>query len=202
MNRMNTPARIEHLETSDGVQLCECIASPNGRYLLAWRDSDGKGCGGARSGGKGRYWLFDDSKEVLRGQLERPNGGCVANSGTFSFEDWLFTQELASVYYIFAVSGEVKLRRRFKANIYNSAISADGDFAVCFTAASDHWKDSNALFLYSGVNGAALWRQVPPFSPAAYEFDSAARTLVIRPRSDECHHQFSSCTFVLPQVHA
>lgn len=195
---MTNFVRVEHIETSDGVQLCECIASPNGRYLLAWRDSDGKGRGGARISGKGMYWFFEESKEILRGQLERPNGGCVANSGTFSFEDWLFTQELASVYYIFSAGGEVKLRRRFKAKIHNSAISAGGDFAVCHTAASDSWKDSNALFLYSCLDGALLWRQVPPFSPAAYEFDLAARTLVIRPQPDQSHHQFSSCTLVLP----
>jgi hypothetical protein len=191
---------LRHIETSDGSQLAECTVSLNGRFTLAWRDSDGKGRGGARDSGKGLYWLFDSGVEVCKGKMERPKRGHVADDGTFSLEDWLFTQSLASVFYAFRSDGHVLVRKRLRANLFNSCLSETGEYAVCLTASNPNSSDGHKLFLFSLPSGVLLWRQSPPFSPAFYEFNQAARTLVIRPGPGQDYHHFISCTLSIPRA--
>lgn len=191
------PMQLRDFSTSDGRQYACYSSSSNGRYTIAWRDSDGKGRGGARESGKGTYWLFDGSLEIAKGRVERPNGGLVADDGTFTLEDWLFSQELASVYYVFDVKGDVRVRKRFRANLYNSALSACGRYAVCLTAFAPTSTHSNSLFLFALPAGSLVWRQSAPFAPGAYEFRVSEELLVLTPGRGQEHHQYISCSLSL-----
>lgn len=190
---------LRDFNTSDGRQYARYSCSPSGRYTLVWRDSDGKGRGGARDSGKGSYWLFDDSREIAKGRMERPNGGLVADDGTFTFEDWLFSQELASVYYVFDVNGDIRVRKRFRANVCNNALSPCGRFAVCHTAFAPTSTHSQSLFLFAVKSGALVWRESPPFSPGSYEFRVSEGLLVITPGRGQEHHHYVSCTLSFPR---
>jgi len=195
-----TPAmQLQDFDTSDGRQYAYYSCSPSRRYTLAWRDSDGKGRGGARESGKGAYWLFDGSLEIAKGRIERPNGGLVADNGTFALEDWLFSQELASVYFVFDVNGGVRVRKRFRANLYNNALSACGQYAVCLTAFAPTSTHSNCLFLFALRAGTLVWRQPAPFAPGTYEFKVAEGLLAIYPGRGQEHHNYVSCTLSFPR---
>lgn len=66
--------------------------SPNGRYIIAWRDANDAGThGGARHAGHGRYLLIEGETVIADGRAERPNDGKVADNGTFVINDWLFS---------------------------------------------------------------------------------------------------------------
>ena len=188
---------VDYLSTSDGQQLVESMTSKNGRYVLAWRDSYGQGNYGSRLKGKGLYWLFGGTTETQRRELERPNDGCIADNGSHSICDWLFTSKRESVYYLFAADGSLLIKKPLKARICSTALSDNGMFGVCHTSHSDHWKHSNLPFLFSGVDGSLIWHQMPPFQPAKYEFDTERGYLHVFPKPQHTHHQFITCTLTL-----
>ena len=190
--------KLSDVQTSDGRVFACCARSPRESFLLAWQDGDGKGRGGARESGHGRYWLFAGQKELLKGELERPNGGVVADNGTFAIEDWLFTQELKSVLYVFAPDGNVVVRKKLSANLSRSALSPSGGYAICHTAASANAKHSNCLLLFNCRTGAEVWTEHPPFAPATFEFDANETSLTILPGPGQDHHVFRSCTLAIP----
>ncbi|MCL5035850.1 MAG: hypothetical protein M1269_01920 [Chloroflexi bacterium] len=58
--------------------------SPDGRFIIAWDDTDKKsGIGGFREQGMGEFLLIDRSAPILKRKLQRPNAGKVANNGIF-----------------------------------------------------------------------------------------------------------------------
>ncbi|QNU63989.1 hypothetical protein [Vreelandella titanicae] len=122
--------------------------SPSGEWIVGWSDSDTeRGIGGHRERGHGRYVLYNtvDKKLVLQGKLERPNSADVANNGSFIVEDWHFGSELSGTFYVFSCSGEELVKKKFSANILNSAISDNGLLAVCQTANAHSGDDGNLL---------------------------------------------------------
>lgn len=140
-----------------------CSRSPNGRWLISWRDADIDGNrGGHRSSGKGAYLLYDtQTKEVVvQGRLERPNHGHVADNGTFVLEDWLFVDDLAGTFYAFAIQGQVLLKRKLTANLASNAISPNGKYAVCQTNNSAT-EDGFSLFLFDLESGEELFHAQP-----------------------------------------
>ncbi|MEJ2498878.1 MAG: hypothetical protein P8Y49_05750 [Sulfurovaceae bacterium] len=121
--------------------------SPSGEWVICWSDSDEQSHrGGYRESGYGRYILYNifQNKVVLEGKIERPNAGSVADNGNFSIEDWHFGSELSGTFYVFSSSGNELIKKKFQANLYNSAISPNGHFAVCQTANSPK-DDGNIL---------------------------------------------------------
>lgn len=189
---------LKVFDTSDGRQYASYSCSSNGRYTLAWRDSVSNGRGEASEPGNGAYWLFDGSLEIAKGRVERPNRGLVADDGTFTLEDWLFSPERASVFYVLDVKGEVRVRKRLRARLYNSALSVCGTYAVCHTAFAPTSTHSHSLFLFDVRSGALVWRESPPFSPGAYDFRVTEGLLVIVPGPGQEHHHFASCTLSIP----
>ena len=190
---------LRNFETSDGQQFAPSAVSPNGRFVLVWRDSDGKGCGGARATGKGRFWLFDERREICKGELERPNGGCVSNQGRFALEDWLFSSALVSAFHVFAPDGSALLKKRLRANLSCCSIADDGNYSVCMTACNPASSDSHALFLFVLPSGTQVWKEHPPFTPAHFEFAADGTQLAIRPGLGQAHHHFTSCTLATGQ---
>ena len=190
--------QLSHLVTSDGRIFARWAKSPSDTRLVAWQDGDGKGRGGARDSGHGRYWMFLNEVEILKGQLESPNAGVVADDGTFCFEDWLFTHELKSIFYVFAPDGGVVVRKQLAANLSRSALSPSGAYAICHTAASSDSKHSNKLFLFNTRTGAEVWNERPPFAPARFAFSSDDTLLTIWPGPGQSHHVFQSATLAIP----
>ncbi|THK41049.1 hypothetical protein E8Q33_10970 [Methylophaga sp. SB9B] len=149
--------------------------SPSGEWIVGWSDSDPEGTtGGHRESGHGRYVLYNtvEKELVLQGKLERPNSADVANNGSFSIEDWHFGSELSGTFYVFSCTGDEIIKRKFSANILNSAISNNGLLAVCQTANAPSGSDGNLLTGYSVKEGHEAFSITPLTGWAeAYEFD-------------------------------
>ena len=152
--------------------------SPNGEYVLAWRDADvASGRGGYRESGNGDYLLIHDGRIVAEGKMERPNDGRVSNSGTFVLSDWRFGDALRSAFCIFDSQGKILISKEFEANALHSEISPDGRFAIFVTARSEN-DDSNKVSLFDIHAATTLWSKWPESGiPDRYEFDTAAALL-------------------------
>lgn len=139
--------------------------SHSGEWAICWSDSDEPNHrGGHRDSGHGRYILYNvmRNKVVLQGRLERPNSGSVANNGNFSIEDWHFGSELSGTFYVFSSVGNELIRKKLDANLYNSAISDSGHFAVCQTANSPADEDGNRLIAFDVERNVELFSIHPP----------------------------------------
>ena len=149
--------------------------SPSGEWVVGWSDYDQKGnIGGCRECGHGSYILYNTIKKnlVLQGKLERPNSADVANNGSFSVEDWHFGSALSGTFYVFSCSGNELIRKKFSANILNSAISDNGLMAVCQTANAYSGNDGNRLVGFRIKEGDAVFSITPSTGWAgSYEFD-------------------------------
>lgn len=150
-------------------------ASSSGEWIIGWSDSDPGGrIGGHRDSGHGKYVLYNtaENKLALQGQLERPNSADVANNGSFSIEDWHFGSELSGTFYVFSCSGDELIKKKFSANILNSAVSDNGLLAACQTANAPPGCDGDLLVGFSLKNGNEAFSINPPTGRAgAYEFD-------------------------------
>lgn len=139
--------------------------SRSNEWVICWSDSDElKHRGGHRISGHGRYVLYSvpQNKVVLQGNLERPNSGSVADNGNFSIEDWHFGSELSGTFYVISSAGRELIKRKFEANLYNSAISESGHFAVCQTANSPAGEDGNRLTAFDVEKNVELFSINPP----------------------------------------
>lgn len=122
------------------------VASPDGQWILSWIDADlSGGRGGAKETGMGGYLLYDARKGTvaLKGRLERPNNGHVANNGTFVLEDWHLSSTLSGTFVAFDAQGRRLLNRCLGANLMGNGVSVSGQFAVCQTASSGHADSPN-----------------------------------------------------------
>jgi hypothetical protein len=167
---------VNFFDTSDGKIFCQSAKSANQGFTLIWRDEWPSG----KIRTRGRYYLFEGQKELCKGQLQRPNDGHVADNGSFILVDWLFTEELMSVFYAFNRDGEKLIERKFRANLYNGAIAVDGDYAACQTAVNRNSRHSEILTLFDLVQRTEVWHIQPPFWPDDYEFNVCGGELVIR----------------------
>ena len=146
--------------------------SPNGRYVLVWRDATDDGRrGGARESGFGTYKLFADQVLVAEGKMQRPNDGKVADNGTFILNDWLFSDvKLGGVFYAFRSDGSQILSRQFEANLYNNGLSTDGRRAASQTCTARN-DDSSLLTLFDLETAGEIAGFVPQGGWAkSYEF--------------------------------
>ncbi|MCX6897340.1 MAG: hypothetical protein NT105_01450 [Verrucomicrobia bacterium] len=180
---------IDYFKTSDGEILGHCAKSPNRQFRLVWCDQWAAG----HSRTKGPFYLFHGETEVCKGQLQRPNDGQVTDTGSFILCDWLFTQNLSSVFYAFNNRGEILIERKLRANLYNAAISPDGLFAACQTAVNKQSPQGDLLTLFDLASRKEIWHVHPPFWPEVYEFNSQTLELTIRGSSSV----YRSCTFTM-----
>ena len=156
--------------------------SPNGRYVLLWRDGDDSGGrGGARDAGPGRYVLIDDDRVVAEGRAARPNDGLVADTGVFVLNDWRFGAALAGTFLAFAPDGRQILARPFAANLFNNGLSADGRRAVCQTCNAPGSPDSSRLTFFDLGRGVETGSCVPDSGWASsYEFPERGDVVRLR----------------------
>jgi len=156
-----------------GAEPDYCSAlSPNGSYSLTWHDADWEsGVGGCRKTGHGGFQLGRIGSLVLKGKLQRPNDGKVADDGTVIFNDWLFGDGLKGEFCAFTADGRQILKYRFRANLSKNAISADGKYALCTTCVSDN-DDSDIIAFFSLGEARLLWkRPIEPQEPRAFVID-------------------------------
>lgn len=139
--------------------------SHSGEWFLCWSDSDEKNHrGGHRDSGYGRYVLYNATQNTVaaQGRVERPNSGNVADNGNFSIEDWQFGSELSGTFYVFSSAGRELIKKKFQANLYNSAISDSGRFAVCQTANAPTGDDGNRFTAFDVERNVELFSIHPP----------------------------------------
>ncbi|MDX2028231.1 MAG: hypothetical protein SFW62_06315 [Alphaproteobacteria bacterium] len=151
-------------------------------WVISWADFDKKKhVGGYRESGYGRFILYNKIKDkiVMNGELQRPNHGHVADTGVFSIEDWGFGPSLKGTFYVYSPDGEIVIEKNFAANIYNSAVSLNGRFAVCQTcnAKSD---DGNKFTAFDISAGQELFSVTPLTGWAdQYQFDEECGQIVV-----------------------
>ena len=148
--------------------------SPNGRWVLSWSDSaPSMGIGGHRESGNGSYLLYDAEAEqvVVRGEMPRPNGGHVADSGHFSLEDWHFGSTLSGTFSVFEPNGQLVVAKDVTANIMMSDISVNGRYAL-FQTANSPTEDGRKLFLID-INTREIRYSIDPLAgwPERYSID-------------------------------
>ncbi|MBU1862365.1 MAG: tetratricopeptide repeat protein [Candidatus Omnitrophica bacterium] len=138
--------------------------SSSGEWVICWSDSDEQNHrGGNRNSGHGRYVLYNATQNTvaLQGKVERPNSGSVADNGNFSIEDWHFGNELSGTFYVFSSAGRKLIEKKFQANLYNSAISDSGRFAVCQTANAPTGEDGNRFTAFDVERNVELFSVSP-----------------------------------------
>ncbi|KSJ79448.2 tetratricopeptide repeat protein [Pseudomonas aeruginosa] len=108
---------------------------------------------------------------VVRGEMARPNGGHVADSGHFSLEDWHFGSTLSGTFSVFDSSGQMIFAKDVTANIMLSEISPNGLFAL-FQTANSYTEDGCKMFLIDVRQGKLLF-SVEPLAgwPERYEIE-------------------------------
>jgi tetratricopeptide (TPR) repeat protein len=124
--------------------------SPNGRFMLTWKESWNHPFTGKHS--LGLYFLLDGNRAIVTGRMERPNDGKVSNSGNFILNDWMeyvdYGEKLRGTFYAFAATGEILVSKGFKANLSSNGISEDGRFAFCDTCESDYEAHAVKVFIF------------------------------------------------------
>ena len=173
---LSTSAMFAEFQTTDGEIFGRFTKSPSGEYMLVWNDRWVLG----RSEIGGPFYLFRGDQEICKGKIERPNDGLVANNGNFIFCDWLFTQELESVFYAFNLRGETIIKQKLDANLLSAGLSEDGIFAACQTCINKEAVADQTLFAFDLESGKMIWHTQPPFWPEVYEFDSQKLELTVR----------------------
>lgn len=150
--------------------------SPDGKWLLAWRDGNDAGThGGHRSSGPGRFYLFEGDRLAAQGRAERPNDGQVANNGNFVINDWLFGDGLKGVFRAYRADGSVIVERAFSANLPNNGIADDGSMAVCQTCSAPG-PDGSLLAIFDLASGCEVAAWVPESGWAeSYAFPAEGR---------------------------
>lgn len=154
--------------------------SENKKYILAWNDYDPiSRIGGYRESGNGCFILIYENKIILKGSVQRPNDGKVANNGNFIIADWLFSGDLNGIFYVFDITGRFLIQQKVNANILNTYISPSGNYAIFQTAHNNEDEDGNKLFLFNLDPIKLLWKLTPPFWATNYFFDEENHILNI-----------------------
>jgi hypothetical protein len=147
--------------------------SPNGRFTIAWAD------GGPNRVRRGGYIFLDRGKIVAEGKMARPNDGKVADNGVFILNDWGAMETLNGTFAAFRPDGTLLLSRKFKANLFNNGLSADGRWAACQTANAPS-DDGGCLSVFdlSAGKEVGAWQAESGWA-SFYEFPGDGRTICL-----------------------
>jgi len=92
--------------------------------------------------------------------LYRPMDAAVADDGTFGVNDANFGNRLSAEVQAFDVKGRKLFGRKYKANVFNLAISKCGRYAVVQTANADN-QDGHLLELFDLQAGGPMFSRTP-----------------------------------------
>jgi tetratricopeptide (TPR) repeat protein len=154
--------------------------SQSKEWIVSWLEGENDSAKSERNR-QGRLILYNAEKDevIVDKRLQRPNQGHVANTGHSSVEDWLFDEGPCGKFYVFAPDGTIMVERRFAANIFNSAISENGIFAVCQMCSAKN-DDGETLTMFDITRRKELFSIYPTTGRADdYEFDEEQRQLVV-----------------------
>ncbi|MBM7624748.1 exonuclease domain-containing protein [Sporohalobacter salinus] len=153
-NDQKDEINIEHIKKIDLIG--HATTSPNGTYKIVCKDrhyENGKKIGGKMAALKNDEVLFQK-------ELPRPNDGKIANNGNCIINDW-GTKNLSSTFYAFDSSGDILIKKNFKANLFQNSLSNDGKYAICSTANSNYEKHAGKLFFFNLSKTKLLWSVSP-----------------------------------------
>ena len=132
--------------------------SPNGSYTLTWDYEKS-------------YILLGKDEIILRGEIQGPSDGHVADNGNLVLNCIALSKNLGGTFYAIDRQGNVLVKKCFQANLFNNGISSDGMFAVCQTCNSDN-EDGDKLSFFDLCTRKMLWTKPPESDWAdSYEFD-------------------------------
>ena len=142
------------VQTGDGILWGEVAISPNGSFALLTLDAYSIG-----QDGLGRYRLVErEARLRCDGRLERPNGGKVANDGTFALADRQFGDGLRCRFLVMTADGRPVIDEALGANALRVDISDDGRYAAIHLASNSEAPEFNELFtVYDVMRGLKLW---------------------------------------------
>jgi tetratricopeptide (TPR) repeat protein len=152
----------------------EYCQSPNGKFILAWKDQNENG----------KYILLERGKVKLQDKMRHPNNGMVSNSGVLILSDWT-SKGMYGVFHIINADGDTLIRQRCKANLGHTGISDDGRFAVCQALESTSKSDNSKLYFFDIKERKLLWKKLPEtigseFNWAeSYRFDTNKKILYL-----------------------
>jgi hypothetical protein len=142
--------------------------SADGTFVVAWETA-------------GRFVLFENSKQILKGEVKSPSDGHVANNGRF----FIISQQSPpgdaplDAFLCFDKFGKLLASGQLHAAIVNSSISETGKFAVFQSAVSDN-EDSMQLIVYDVDAKTILWQtEWGPHWARAYSFDETSKKLTL-----------------------
>lgn len=95
---------------------------------------------------KGKLTLLKDNLKLFQKTLEKPESGAVSNQGFIAVCDYLFTQKLEGIFYIFDNIGNKIFYKRTTANLGVCSISSDSQYSMFETYGSET-EDSNKIFV-------------------------------------------------------
>ncbi|MFZ6642399.1 tetratricopeptide repeat protein [Undibacterium sp. TC4M20W] len=153
--------------------------SPNQRWIVGFRDSDGVSTGGMRENGNGAVVLVDIQKEQVlhaQGHFARPVAALVSDTGNYILHDSGFGVGLKGDLIACNIAGKETYRRHFEANIISIGLSQNGRYAVTQTANAPNSIDGNLLELVDLEHKAVLFSENPISGWAntyAFEIDAS-----------------------------
>ncbi len=165
--------------------------SPNGKFILAWKNQNENG----------RYILLERGKVKLQAKMRHPNNGMISNSGVFILSD-LTPKGMYGVFHIINADGETLIKQKCKANLGSTAISDDGTFAVCQALESTSRSDSCKLFFFDIKNKKLLWNKLPETIgselnwPKSYRFDTKKKMLYLMHDKNRVYRYTFEGTFI------
>jgi hypothetical protein len=156
-----------------------CVRSPNGRYVLAWRDStiDPDTTKVTR---RGMFILLDAGRIQVRGRVRKVLTASVSDPGIFLIACGpRRVGELEGTVYAIGPHGEPLVEHRINALLGPSAISSDGHFAVCQATNNDEDdSDSGKLHFFDVTARSLSWKRRPETGWASrYELDTGRGVL-------------------------
>ncbi len=165
--------------------------SPNGKFILAWKNQSENG----------KYILLERGKVKLQAKMRHPSNGMVSNSGVFILSD-LTPKGMYGVFHIINADGETLIKQKCKANLGPTAISDEGNFAVCQALESTSRSDSCKLFFFDVKNKKLLWNKLPETIGSelnwqeSYRFDTKKKILYLMHDKNRVYRYTFEGTFI------
>ena len=146
--------------------------SINGKYTLTWStDSLRQESSDAHPLDNITYSLAEDGEIVLKGRLNRPEYGKVADNGNFILTYSPIDGSLCAVR-AFDKKGNILVEHNINAFVLENEISQNGRYAVSQCCNSDSKKDNGALIFFDLESHKINWKKRPETGWAAsYSFD-------------------------------
>lgn len=165
--------------------------SPNGKFVLAWKQKNENG----------EYLLLERGKVKLQAKIRHPDNGMVSNSGVFILSD-LTSKGMYGIFQIMNADGETLIKQRCKAKIGHTGISDDGRFAVCQALESTSKSDSCKLYFFDIKERKLLWKKLPETIGSelnwaeSYRFDTKNKVLYLIHNNNRAYRYTFEGTFI------